>query len=76
MTTDAEHRHGLDLKLVCNQCGTSWPFTPRVGPDRCPDCLDHLGELIDPAHPDWCMRDRGCCSTAGHDGPCDLTAAL
>lgn len=31
---------------------------------------------FDPEHPDYCLRDRGCCSEAGHDGPCDLRAAI
>ncbi len=70
---DAEHRHGTDLRLTCNQCGTSWPFV-MDGPTQCPDCLDHLGELIDPEHPDWCMRHRACSREAGHDGDCELTA--
>lgn len=31
---------------------------------------------FDLAHPDWCPRDSGCVLPAGHDGDCDLTAAL
>lgn len=73
--SDAEHRHGTDLELRCRQCGTVWAYTVG-GPTRCPDCLLHLGELIDPAHPDWCQRDHGCSLPAGHVGDCSLTAAV
>jgi hypothetical protein len=72
---NAEHRHGTDLELRCRQCRTSWPYGPDA-PTQCPDCLDHLGELIDPEHPDWCMRDRGRSKPAGHKGKCWLVAGL
>lgn len=38
-------RTGLYLDLACTQCGTRWPFDAS-GPQRCPDCLDHLGEAL------------------------------
>jgi len=34
------------------------------------------GPAFDPAHPDWCPQDSGCVLPTGHDGDCDLTAAL
>jgi hypothetical protein len=71
----AEHRHGTALTIRCDQCGTSWPFALDA-PVQCPDCFDHMGELIDPQHPDWCQRDHGCALPAGHAGACDLTAAI
>jgi hypothetical protein len=70
---DAQHRNGQALDLVCRQCGTKWEYRAD-GPTQCPDCLDHMGELIDPVHPDWCMRDRGCSLPAGHPDGCELTA--
>lgn len=72
---DAEHRHGTDLTLRCNQCGTSWEFGVGCAV-QCSDCLDHLGELIDPEHPEWCQRDHGCVLRAGHEGRCDLTGPI